>query len=109
MEVGGLDDVNLPISFNDVDFCLRVRERGYRNVWTPFAELLHHESASRGVDDTPEKQQRAHAELHYLRERWGNLLDRDPYHNENFWRIDATPRLPIPARRIPPWRRDQQA
>ena len=54
-EMGGLDEVNLKVAYNDVDFCLRVREAGYRNVWTPYAELYHHESATRGYEDTPEK------------------------------------------------------
>jgi GT2 family glycosyltransferase len=105
LEVGGLDEVNLPISFNDVDFCLRVRERGLRNVWTPFAELLHLESASRGKDVTPEQQERANRECRYMRDRWGALLDADPYYSANFSRIDHMYRLPRPGRRLPPWRR----
>ncbi|HEY0179039.1 MAG TPA: glycosyltransferase family 2 protein, partial [Dokdonella sp.] len=53
-QVGGLDE-SLAVAFNDIDFCLRVEQAGYRNLWTPFAELYHHESASRGYEDTPEK------------------------------------------------------
>lgn len=79
-EVGGFDEP-LTVAFNDVDFCLRLRERGYRIVWTPYAELYHHESASRGHEDTPEKRRRLQAEIDYLRRRWGALLARDPYYS----------------------------
>jgi glycosyltransferase involved in cell wall biosynthesis len=81
-EVGGLDE-QLPIAFNDIDFCLRVRERGYRNVWTPFAELYHHESASRGREDTDEKLARFTAEVTFMQERWGAALREDPAYNPN--------------------------
>ncbi|EGW22948.1 glycosyltransferase [Methylobacter tundripaludum] len=82
-EVGGLDEVNLKVAFNDVDFCLRVREAGYRNVWTPYAELYHHESATRGYEDTPEKQLRFRNEVLYMQKRWGNLLRNDPAYSPN--------------------------
>jgi GT2 family glycosyltransferase len=59
LRFGGFDEIHLPVSFNDVDFCLRLREAGWRNVWTPFAELLHLESATRGDDDSPQKKARA--------------------------------------------------
>ena len=81
--VGGFDTENLPVSFNDVDLCLRIREAGYRNLWTPFAEMYHHESASRGKEDTPAKQARANREIKYMREKWGPLLDADPAYNPN--------------------------
>ena len=58
-EVGGFDEVNLTVSYNDVDFCLRLRERGYRIVWTPHAVLDHLESVSRGQDTSPENLERA--------------------------------------------------
>lgn len=82
-EVGGLDEVRLPVAFNDVDFCLRLRAAGYRNVWTPYAELLHHESATRGDDVAPEKQARFSREVAWMRERWGALIDGDPAYNPN--------------------------
>lgn len=69
-EVKGLDEEHLKIAFNDVDFCLRVQEAGYINVWTPFAEMYHHESATRGQEDTPEKQQRFSKEINYIQTRW---------------------------------------
>ncbi len=76
-EIGGFDEENLRVSFNDVDLCLRIRERGYSIVYTPYAELYHHESVSRGYKGDP-------AEFHYMRERWGEVLDKDPYCNPNF-------------------------
>ncbi|WP_251978354.1 glycosyltransferase family 2 protein [Salinicola avicenniae] len=79
--VGGLDEENLAVAFNDVDFCLKVREAGYRNLWTPYAELYHHESLSRGADDTPAKRNRATREANYMRRRWRHCLFDDPaYH-----------------------------
>jgi len=82
-EVGGLDEEHLRVAFNDVDFCLRVRELGYRNLWTPYAELYHHESVSRGAEDTPEKQMRFTAEIEYMKSRWGDKLRNDPVYNSN--------------------------
>jgi glycosyltransferase involved in cell wall biosynthesis len=82
-EVGGLDETNLTVAFNDVDFCLRVREAGYRNVWTPYAELYHHESATRGYEDTLEKQLRFRDEVLYMQKRWGDALKNDPAYNPN--------------------------
>ncbi len=81
--VGGLDELNLTVAFNDVDFCLNVRELGYRNLWTPFSELYHHESISRGHEDTPEKKERFQREVEYMKNRWGEILKNDPYYNPN--------------------------
>ena len=77
-EVGGFDEENLKVAYNDVDLCLRIRERGYLVVFTPHAELYHHEFASRGQHSANP------AELRYMLERWGDLLDKDPYCNPNF-------------------------
>jgi O-antigen biosynthesis protein len=66
VEAGGFDDVNLPIAFNDIDFCLRLRELGYRNIFTPFAEFIHHESASRGSDHVPQQFERFKRECEYM-------------------------------------------
>lgn len=82
-KVGGMNETHLPVAFNDVDLCLRVRAAGYRNLWTPFAELYHHESISRGADSTPEKQQRAAREVRYMHETWGDALQSDPAYNPN--------------------------
>jgi O-antigen biosynthesis protein len=83
MELGGLNETDLPVAFNDVDFCLRVREAGYRNVWTPYAELYHHESASRGGENTPAKQERFAREVAYMKKRWGDILMTDPAYSPN--------------------------
>ena len=80
--VGGLDE-QLQVAFNDIDFCLRVQQAGYRVVWTPFAELCHHESASRGNDDTPEKRQRFVNEVEFMQQRWGEELLHDSAYNPN--------------------------
>lgn len=82
-EIGGLNDIHLQIACNDVDFCLRLREIGYRNVWTPYAELYHHESATRGYEDTPEKKTRFANELQYMKDRWGDQLLVDPAYSPN--------------------------
>lgn len=81
--VGGLNEAKLSVAYNDVDFCLRIGELGYRNLYTPYAVLYHHESLSRGAEDTPEKIARFAAETRYMRERWGEQLDHDPAYNPN--------------------------
>ena len=83
LEAGGMDEENLAVTYNDVDFCLRLIEHGYRNIWTPLAVLIHHESASRGLADTPEKRARFRRELQYMRDRWGERLLHDPAYNPN--------------------------
>jgi glycosyltransferase involved in cell wall biosynthesis len=82
-QVGGLDEDALAVAFNDIDFCLKVRAAGYRNLWTPFAELYHHESATRGSDDTPEKEDRFRKEVETMLLRWGSALTSDPAYNRN--------------------------
>ena len=80
--VNGLDE-RLAVAFNDVDFCLRVQVAGYRNVWTPYAEMTHHESVSRGHENTPEKQDRFASEVQKMKERWGAKLLDDPCYSPN--------------------------
>lgn len=82
-QVGGLDDENLTVTFNDIDLCLRVREAGYQNVWTPFAELYHLESVSRGRDDSPEKFARLQREVEFMQARWKSEIVADPYYSPN--------------------------
>lgn len=82
-KVDGLNEPDLAVAYNDVDLCLKVHKLGLRNLWTPYAELYHHESISRGADDTPKKRARALKEARYMREQWGPLLDRDPAYNPN--------------------------
>lgn len=102
-EVSGLDEINLPVAYNDVDFCLRILEKGYRNLWTPFAELYHHESATRGFEDTPEKLQRFQQESSYMQARWGELLRHDAAYNSNLTLSSGWPYLALPPRIIRPW------
>jgi GT2 family glycosyltransferase len=99
LEVGGMDEENLAVAYNDVDLALRLQDYGYRIVWTPFAQLYHLESASRGADDAnAESRARSLRELAFLHARWGRLLDEDPYHNPNLLfagdhsEIPSTPR-----------------
>lgn len=80
---GGLDE-QLAVACNDVDFCLRLRERGYRNIFTPFTQLYHHESASRGSDEDYANRARHEKELQLMGERWGQKLMVDPHYNPNF-------------------------
>ncbi len=83
-KVGGLEE-SFAVSLNDVDFCLKLREAGYLNVFTPFAELYHFESVSRGLDDRGEKAQRYEEESERFRVKWKEVLDKgDPYYNPNF-------------------------
>jgi len=103
-EVGGFDGANLPIAFNDVDLCLRLRELGYLIVWTPLAQLIHHETASRKLDLMPCRYREFLRENDYMRLRWGNILDRDPYFSPNLSRHDLSPRLAFPPAVRAPWR-----
>lgn len=83
-KVGGLD-TGFAVSLNDVDFCLKLRKEGYLNVFTPFAELYHFESISRGLDDSGEKAQRYNRESEVFRNKWKEELTKgDPYYNPNF-------------------------
>ncbi|MBR1670263.1 MAG: glycosyltransferase family 2 protein [Butyrivibrio sp.] len=83
-EVGGFDE-SFEVSLNDVDFCLKLREKGYLNVFTPFAELYHYESLSRGLDLTGRNAERYNIESEHFRTKWKAVLDKgDPYYNPNF-------------------------
>lgn len=97
LQVSGLDE-RLQVAFNDIDFCLRLREAGYRNVWTPFAELYHHESASRGDDASPGKAERFLCEVRHMERRWGDLLQHDPAYNPNLSLDDLNFGLAFPPR-----------
>lgn len=85
-KVGGLDEEQLKVAFNDIDFCIKVRELGLWNVWTPFAELYHHESASRGDDMSGEKRERFLSEIETMQTRWHDALVADPFYNINLRR-----------------------
>ncbi|WP_376742692.1 glycosyltransferase [Ensifer canadensis] len=83
MQIGGMDESNLTVAFNDVDYCVKVRQAGCAIVWTPDSALLHRESVSRGADNTPEKLRRFAREEQTVYLRWGDILRKDPYHNPN--------------------------
>lgn len=95
--VGGFDE-RLQVAFNDIDLCLRLCEAGYRNLWTPFAELYHHESATRGSDDSSEKRLRFVSEVQHMQERWGEWLQNDPAYNPNLSLDDCKSSLSFPPR-----------
>ena len=83
-QLKGLDE-EFAIALNDVDFCLRLRELGYLNVWNPYCELYHFESVSRGLDDQGEKAKRYNEESERFRKKWKVQLEKgDPYYNPNF-------------------------
>lgn len=83
-KVGGFNEEDLAVSFNDVDYCLRLRQAGYRIIWTPYAELYHYESISRGAPQaTPENAAKNRSERAYMRKQWAALLDNDPYYSPN--------------------------
>ena len=88
--IGGLDEENLPVAFNDTDFCLRTREAGYEVLCTPHATLHHHESVTKVVIAHPH-------EIEFLRERWGHIIDHDPYYNPNLTRQAEDARLNMEA------------
>lgn len=102
-EIGGLDEVNLKVAFNDVDLCMKVTGKGYEIIWTPEATLYHWESKSRGNDMSAEHFGRFQGEVAYMRERWGPRLDRDPFFNPNLSLATAHPVVAFPPRRAVPW------
>jgi len=84
--VGGLTE-DLAVAFNDVDFCLKIREKGYLVCYNPYVVAYHYESKSRGEEDSPEKQKRFHSEIDYMRTHWNQILrEGDPYYNRNLSR-----------------------
>lgn len=103
-QVGGLEEEHLAVALNDVDFCLKVMAAGYRNIWTPYAKLYHHESYSRGAEDTHEKKQRFNCEISYLQKKWSKLLLADPHYNPNLSLFSTDFSLAWPPRISLPWR-----
>lgn len=103
LSVGGLDEENLKVAFNDVDLCLKLRQRGLRNVWTPFAEHYHLESATRGYETTPEKIKRFEQEHKFLRAKWGDNLTTDPAYSPNLTLERTDFSLAFPPRVPAPW------
>jgi GT2 family glycosyltransferase len=103
LEVGGFDAEHLKVAYNDVDLCLKLRARGYHNIWTPHALLIHHESPSRGSDLSPANKARFAAECAHMRSRWGAALDHDPYYNPNLNGKRGDFALAFPPRLRKPW------
>ncbi|HET9358599.1 MAG TPA: glycosyltransferase family 2 protein [Vicinamibacterales bacterium] len=101
-EVGGFDEA-LAVAYNDVDLCLRLGRRGLRNVWTPFAELYHFESATRGTDVRGEARARLLAEAQVVRQRWRDVLGADPYFNPNLSLERPDFALAYPPRHTASW------
>jgi len=99
-ELRGFNEKNLSVAFNDIDFCLRVRNLGYKNIWTPYSILYHHESASRGTDIEPEKQKRFAKEAMYMMKEWKNRLKADPSYNVNLTLEREDSSLSFPPRHL---------
>jgi GT2 family glycosyltransferase len=99
-QVGGFDQENLKVAFNDVDFCLKVLKEGYRNVWTPHAIMIHHESASRGLEKTISQKKRFQKEVLFMQEEWKDDLVADSFYNPNLtldsedFSLSFPPRIP---------------
>ena len=98
-KVGGLDE-RFVLAFNDIDYCLKLRQQDYLVIWTPYSELYHFESLSRGFEDTPEKQARFQSEINLFVEKWSDVLDSgDPFYSPNLsleyhdWSIRSTTAL----------------
>ncbi len=107
--VGGFDEKNLAVAYNDVDFCLRVRQSGLRNVWTPYAELTHVESASRGSDRDPAHRARFEREAAWMKKRWAGHLENDPHYSTAFSLKRPVAELAFPPRHTPFYRASSKA
>ena len=85
-----MEEELFPVAFNDVDFCLKIRQKGYLNIYNPYIELMHYESKTRGYEVTEEKSERFKKECNNFRNKWKELLKRpDPYYNINLSRDTA--------------------
>jgi GT2 family glycosyltransferase len=104
-EVGGLDELNLIVSYNDVDLCLKIREHGYRIIYDPFVDLYHLESVSRGADITRAQKDLQRREREFLVGRWGDSLARDPFYSPNLSLDSEDFQIAFPPRAEKPWRR----
>ena len=81
--IGGFEE-KLAVAFNDIDLCLRIRQKDLLVVYDPFCEMIHYESKTRGAEDTDEKARRFYTEIEYMRSHWIDVLKKgDPYYNPN--------------------------
>ncbi len=103
-EAGGFDEENLTVAYNDVDLCLKIKLAGHSIVWTPYAELYHRESVSRGSDLAPENVARAKREFAYMKQRWGAALEDDPFYSPNLSLGGEAFSLAFPPRVDKPWK-----
>jgi O-antigen biosynthesis protein len=105
LKIGGMDADAFAVAFNDVDFCLKLSAAGLRNLWTPYAELYHHESVSRGSDKDAAKLRRLRTEVAALQLRWQAWIARDPYYSPNLTltREDFAPAEPPRVTPLKPW------
>lgn len=101
--IGGFDELNLAVSYNDVDLCLRIVESGYAVIYTPFATLRHLESATRGPDVTQRQRELQRIERGFMQARWGDLLLDDPFYSLNLSLANEDYRLAFPPRAVKPW------
>jgi GT2 family glycosyltransferase len=104
LAVGGFDEKNFGIAFNDVDLGLRLGRAGYAVVWTPHAELYHHESASLGPPTSPERRRQFEAECQALRRIWAEAVRDDPCYNPNLTITGGDFAPAFPPRAVKPWR-----
>jgi GT2 family glycosyltransferase len=81
LAVGGFDEFDFPVAFNDVDLCLKLNARGWQSFYEPATTLIHHESKSRGNDRAGSNRRRFEGELAALKRKWGTDRERDPYHH----------------------------
>jgi GT2 family glycosyltransferase len=102
-KLGGLNEYNLAIAFNDVDYCLRLREAGYRVLWAANAELRHLESVSRGKEESARQVARFNRESAWMKRRWGSALTSDPSYNPNLTLVHEDYSLAYPPRVQIPW------
>jgi GT2 family glycosyltransferase len=105
-EVGGFDEKNLPVAFNDVDLCLKVGSRGYQIICTPQAELTHLESISRGSDLRPEAIERFKRDIAHMKRTWGRQIESDPHYGPNFHKVVVDYSLAFPPSRKKTWLRE---
>ena len=101
---GGLNEVDLAIAYNDIDFCLKLTRLGLRNIWTPFVEMIHHELATRGYETSPAKLERFSREKAFMGERWRPEIERDPAYSPNLSLEGSDFGLASPPRQPWPWR-----
>ncbi len=107
-ELKGFDEVNLPITFNDVDYCLRLRSKGYRIIFTPYVELYHHESLTRGKKHSKNYKKERKNEALFIRNRWGEFIKNDPFYNPNLELKDEAFTLILKPRIKKPWKENER-